>query len=69
MENRSYAMYTDHNIILVFDEKAERDEYVKDEWVVHPECIAVSYDEVKDLIAGKTPVYDKGFGCDAILAA
>ena len=69
MENRFYAMYLNTKVILVFMNEWERDDYVLMEQLVHPECIAVEYDDVKDLIAGKTPVYDKGFGCDVILAA
>ncbi|MBR4589527.1 MAG: hypothetical protein IKO36_02585 [Bacteroidaceae bacterium] len=69
MKNKYYATYVSSKFVLVFDNKKERDNYVKMEKIVHPECITVSYDKVKNLIEGKIPVYDKGFGCDVILVA
>ena len=68
MENNFYALYIFSKDVLMFQNEWERNEFVEMERIVHPECIAVSYDEIKDLIAGKTPVYDKGFGCDLIPA-
>ena len=56
-----YALYTESNDVLVFDSAAERDEFVADERVVHP-------DRVKHLIEGKEPEYAEGFGCMAILS-
>lgn len=66
MENKFYAMYTSHNIILVFDNQIERDEYVKDEYVVHPDIKAVDYQVIEKMIIGKEPKYDDGFGCMVI---
>ena len=67
MRNKFYAIYDGNNDVLVFDSADERDEFVLFESLVHPNCRAVGYDGVKDLIAGKTPVFDSSFGCLAIL--
>lgn len=67
MENKYFAIYKDTNDVLVFDTAEERDEFCSYEQVVHPDCVAIEYDRVKDLIAGKEPVFDHGFGCMAIL--
>ena len=63
-----YALYTESNDVLVFDSAAERDEFVADERVVHPECVRASAERVKHLIEGKEPIYAEGFGCMAILS-
>ena len=39
MENKFYAWYENTNIVLVFGTIEERDEYVKEERIVHPECV------------------------------
>lgn len=67
MENY-YAMYQGKNDVLIFSSKAERDAFVRNEVIVHPEIRKVSHSMVKDLIKGKQPTYDKGFGCLAVLA-
>ena len=67
MQNKYFALYVSTKDVLVFDNELERDDFVDAEQVVHPECIAASFDDVKELISGKTPEYDQGFGCMAIL--
>ena len=66
MENKFYAWYENTNIVLVFGTIEERDEYVKEERIVHPECVSATYEEVRNLIEGRTPKYDDGLGCMAI---
>ena len=63
-----YALYTESNDVLVFGSAVERDVYVAEEKVVHPDCCRASAKRVKHLIDGKEPVFDKGFGCMAVLA-
>ena len=63
-----YAFYKESNDVLVFDTESERDAFVCEEQIVHPDCVAVSGDKIEHLIKGKKPVYDSGFGCMAILA-
>jgi len=62
-----YAMYRGENVVLVFDNVQERDDFVLEEQLVHPECVKALYAEVADMIRGKEARYDKGFGCMAIL--
>ena len=63
-----YALYQESNDVLVFDTEEERDEFVYQEWVVHPDCIGVQYKRIADLIKGKEPTFDEGFGCMAFLS-
>ena len=63
-----YAIYKESEDVMVFDTVSERDEFVREERIVHPDCVAVSGDKIEHLIKGKQPVYDSGFGCLAILA-
>ncbi|MBR4590058.1 MAG: hypothetical protein IKO36_05265 [Bacteroidaceae bacterium] len=63
-----YALYTESDDVMVFDTAAERDEFVADERVVHPDCVRASAERVKHLIEGKEPEYAEGFGCMAILS-
>ena len=63
-----YTIYKESNDVLVFDTESERDAFVCEEQIVHPDCVAVSGDKIEHLIKGKKPVYDPGFGCMAILA-
>lgn len=63
-----YALYTESDDVLVFDTAADRDEYVAEERIVHPDCVRASAEKVNHLIEGRTPVYDQGFGAMAILA-
>ena len=67
MKKNYYALYNGKKIILVFDTSKERDEYVKEEKMVHPECNRVAKSKINRLIKGKTPVYNDGFGCMAII--
>lgn len=68
MKKNFYALYDGTNSVLVFDTSKERDEYVMEERMVHPECKRVSKKKILNLIKGKTPVYDDGFGCMAIIS-
>lgn len=68
MENKFFAIYKDHNDVLVFDTKDERDTYVEEEKVVHPDCACTTYEKIKDIVCGRSPVYDSGFGCMTILS-
>lgn len=68
MNRKFYALYEEHLHVLVFDSKEERDEYVKHEKMVHPDCIKASLGKVKAIIGDKKPVYDDGFGCMVVLA-
>lgn len=68
MSKQFYALYKESNDVLVFGTSKERDEYVSEEKIVHPDCIRVSKIRIKRLIEGKTPTYDSGFGCMAILS-
>ena len=68
MKSKFYALYIGTNDVLVFDNKNERDIYVSMEKIVHPDCVCVTYDEIKKIINGKTPIFDRGFGCMAILS-
>ena len=63
-----YAYYLGSDIVLVFDSALERDIYVHHEKLVHPECMSVPEIEIRDLIEGKEPIYDKEFGCLTIRA-
>lgn len=63
-----YALYKESDDVMVFDSAAERDDFVANERVVHPDCVRASLAKVKHLIDGKEPVFDEGFGCMAILA-
>ena len=65
---RYYALYRGERVTLVFDDCQERDDYVMEEQMVHPECVKAEYPEVAHMIQGKEARYDKGFGCMAILA-
>lgn len=67
MEGKFYALYDGTDVVLVFGTSKERDEYVKEEKIVHPECRSVSDKEIQNVIKGKIPVYDNGFGCMIIL--
>ena len=68
MKKQFYALYEGTNDVLVFDTSKERNEYVQEERLVHPECKGVSKKKISHLIKDKTPVYDSGFGCMAILS-
>lgn len=67
MENKFYAIYNNTNDVLIFDLEEERNTYVEEEVIVHPDCACATYDDVKNIINGRTPVFDDGFGCMAIL--
>lgn len=67
MSGKFYALYEDHRHVLVFDSKEERDTYVREEKIVHPDCIRASWEKAKQLIGDKKPVYDKGFGCMVVV--
>ena len=49
MENKYFAIYKDTNDVLVFDTAEERDEFCSYEQVVHPDCVAIEYDRVKEI--------------------
>ena len=68
MKKQFYALYEGTNDVLVFDTSKERNEYVQEERLVHPECKSVSKKKIINLIKDRTPVYDSGFGCMAILS-
>lgn len=68
MKKNFYALYKNSNDVLVFNTKNERDVYVREEKVIHPDCVCATYDKVKSIIDGRTPVFDSGFGCMAILS-
>ncbi len=68
MGRKFYALYHGTNTVLVFDTSNERDEYVKEEKMVHPECKRIAEEKIVHLIKGKTPTYDSGFGCMAIIS-
>lgn len=68
MKTKFYALYKGTNDVLVFDTKKERDFYVSEERIVHPDCVCVTYGKIKKLIEGRSPVFDCGFGCFAILS-
>ena len=63
-----YAIYQGSKVVLVFDSESERDDYVRFESTLYPECMGVSETEIQDLIQGKDPVYDAEFGCMVIVA-
>lgn len=65
---RFYAIYENKNTVLVFNSESERDDYIYHESLVHPECVSVSDKEIKTMIEGKEPIYDKEFGCLTIRA-
>ena len=65
--NNYYARYRGTNNVLVFGTSAERDEYVREEKIVHPECEKVSERNVRPLLRGRKPVFSKSFGCMAVL--
>lgn len=67
MSEKYYAVYSGTNVVLVFDTLQERDEYVNDEQVVHPECIQCSFENIKHIINGKNPSYSSDFGCMVII--
>lgn len=68
MNNQYFAVYVDSDgVVLVFASEAERNSFVFAEQVVHPDCVSAAYDDVKDLISGKVPKYDRGFGCLAFM--
>lgn len=68
MSEKFYALYTESKYILVFDDEEERDAYVNFEYISHPDCISVSFDDIKDMIGDKYPEFDPSFGCYALLA-
>ena len=68
MKKQFYALYEGTNDVLVFDTANERDEYVREERLVHPECKIISEKKISCMIKGKSPVYDSGFGCMVILS-
>ena len=57
------AHYQETSVVLAFDTEDERNDYVSGEEIVHPECVRATFDEVAELIKGKTPIFDEGFGC------
>ena len=63
-----FAIYRESEDVMVFDTADERDEFVCEEQIVHPDCTAVAASKIEHLIKGKDPVFDSGFGCYAILA-
>lgn len=63
-----FAIYEGTNVVLVFSSKAERDEFIRHESIVHPEIKKVSGKKIQDLIEGKKPQFNDGFGCLAIMA-
>ena len=63
-----YALYKDTKHVLVFSDKAERDDFVRDETLFHPDCVRASYAKVKELVKDKRPIFDDSFGCLAVLA-
>ena len=63
-----FAVYRGTDVVLVFDDRQERDNYVEEEQVVHPECVKALFAEVENMIKGKEAEYDKGFGCMAFVA-
>ena len=63
-----YALYKDSEHVLVFPDKNERDSFVRDESIIHPDCVRASKGRVKDLVRDRTPIYEDSFGCLAILA-
>lgn len=42
MKKQFYALYEGTNDVLVFDTSKERNEYVQEERLVHPECKGIS---------------------------
>lgn len=67
MKKKYFAIYKTTNVILVFDNMNDRDNYVFFEQIVHPDCIRASYRKIKHLVRGKSAVFDKRFGCMIIL--
>ena len=63
-----YATYQGSDVILVFDSRKERDDYVWFDLSLYPECIKVSEKRIHDRIKGKEPAYDPGFGCMVIVS-
>ena len=63
-----YAIYKESEDVMVFDTVDERDEFVREERIVHPDCTAVAASKIEHLIKEKNPVFDDSFGCYAILA-
>ena len=66
MSRKFYAQYEGTNTILVFESSKNRDEYVREEKMVHPECKRISFSKIGKLIEGRTPIYDSSFGCMVI---
>lgn len=67
MEKKYFAIYKTTNVVLVFDNANDRNDYVYFEQIVHPDCIRTSYRKIKHLVRGKSAVFDKRFGCMTIL--
>ena len=61
LENKFFAIYKNHGIILFFDDQIERDTFVEEEWCVYPDIKAVEYDDIKELIKDREPEFDKSF--------
>ena len=66
LENKFFAIYADHDLILIFDTQEERDTFVYWEWAVYPDITAVGYAEIQKQIQGRTPEYDKTFDLPVI---
>lgn len=69
MKDKFYVLYRHSNDVLILPTAEERDQFVEHEQIVHDDCVAATYEEVKPLISGKSATFDHGFGCMAILAS
>lgn len=63
MDKKYYATYFGTKTVCVFGAAKERDDFVSEEKVIHPECSKVSARKIECLIKGRKPVYDESFGC------
>lgn len=59
----SFAVYKDSGVVLVFDSETERDTFVNYETLVHPDCRPATFEQIANLIEGKSATWDRGFGC------
>ncbi len=59
----SFVLYEDSGVVLVFDSETERDTFVNYEAMVHPDCRSATFEQIANLIEGKSTTWDRSFGC------